>query len=668
MNDKTRHTTADRAKRLALPGLCALAVLASALGLGAPPKQTTPERITILTGQGRETYVLTTPDAPRSDASRVNTDRVNKRGWVPRPTPGHIVHARVVVRTDHGATILEQAHLAGIAMRTPPRRIDGTKGFWTVPTETIADADRLARALATAPGIDEAYVDVARPLELRGTLPTDPLFNQQWHLRNTDLGGVDIGVEGAWALGYTGDGITIGITELGFFDHPEFTIDLIASQAGAATFHGTNVAGLAAANRDEMGTVGVAYDARLSRQYIGSAATNASAFGFRNDLNHVKNNSWGPPDDARVRALASVESDALREAAMNGRNGLGTVLVWASGNGGQIGDRADYDPFTSSRYTISVSSVDDFGIASLYTEPGSCNLVCAPSDFDIGDNSDRGIVTTTSNSGHTFIFGGTSASAPQVAGVIALMLEANPALSWRDVQHILVDTAIVNDDEHPLWSPNGAGRPFNDLYGFGLVDAGAAVALAETFSPVDAETTASTGVMTPSLVIPDNGPALELDAMIDSTITCESVEIVLSVTHPDVGDLELTLTSPDGTTSLLSETRNDSTSNLAERVFTTVRHWDEQGQGQWTLSVRDQDLGSIGQVDAWELRINGTAPAACACDWNTDGFLNAQDFFDFVNSFFADNDADFNNDAMTNDADFFDFVNCFMAPPEACND
>ena len=82
-----------------------------------------------------------------------------------------------------------------------------------------------------------------------------------------------------------------------------------------------------------------------------------------------------------------------------------------------------------------------------------------------------GYNTSTFNGDYYNNFGGTSASAPVVSGIVALMLQANPNLTWRDVKHILVDTAVKNDPSDPGWTQNGAGRWVNDRYGFGAVDA-----------------------------------------------------------------------------------------------------------------------------------------------------------------------------------------------------
>ena len=171
--------------------------------------------------------------------------------------------------------------------------------------------------------------------------------------------------------------------------------------------------------------------------------------------------------------LAALEADALQ-----GRNGNGNIITWAAGNGLDDNDNSNYDGYANLRYTIAVTAVDHKGRQSYYAEPGANILVASPS------NGDGESITTTdiegsggySNSDYTSTFGGTSSATPLVSGIIALMFEANANLTWRDVQHILVETSRKNDPSDPSWSTNGAGHLVSHKYGYGVIDAGAAVA------------------------------------------------------------------------------------------------------------------------------------------------------------------------------------------------
>jgi subtilisin family serine protease len=82
----------------------------------------------------------------------------------------------------------------------------------------------------------------------------------------------------------------------------------------------------------------------------------------------------------------------------------------------------------------------------------------------------------------TASFGGTSAAAPLVAGVTALVLEVNPALTWRDVQAVFIQSAKVINAESPTWQRNQAGLLYSHAFGFGLVDAAKAVQLARNWA------------------------------------------------------------------------------------------------------------------------------------------------------------------------------------------
>lgn len=76
---------------------------------------------------------------------------------------------------------------------------------------------------------------------------------------------------------------------------------------------------------------------------------------------------------------------------------------------------------------------------------------------------------------------GTSYACPVVSGVVALMLEANPELGWRDVQGIFASTSQKTDSTDESWTTNAAGFNHSYKYGFGLVDAYAAVTKGETW-------------------------------------------------------------------------------------------------------------------------------------------------------------------------------------------
>ncbi len=179
---------------------------------------------------------------------------------------------------------------------------------------------------------------------------------------------------------------------------------------------------------------------------------------------------------------------ALTNSARTGRNGLGAINVFASGNGAGILDTAESDGYVNSRYTIGVGMVDhdgqvanSDGTTTQYGEVGPSVLVVAPSasgptDIINNFNTGSGIFTTDLTNGgynvpplpsglnldidgfpdanYTSRFGGTSAAAPLVSGVIALMLQANPNLTYRDVEEILVRSARQNDDLDESWITN----------------------------------------------------------------------------------------------------------------------------------------------------------------------------------------------------------------------
>ncbi|MCG9886032.1 MAG: S8 family serine peptidase [Cyanobacteria bacterium] len=474
-------------------------------------------------------------------------------------------------------------------------------------------------------------------------IPNDPLFLQQWHLRNQGQNGGRIGEDsnltGAWSQGVTGQRVVIGIVDDGLqHTHPDlaqnYRSDLSrdfneALPGGWGTYdhdpqpnsgmdgHGTAVAGVAAARgNNNIGGTGAAPNAQLAGlRLTASASTDmmeADALSYLNNSIHIYNNSWGPLDDGRTKKAPNpLTAMALHLGATTGRNGLGNIYVWAGGNGKEAGDNVNYDGYANSRYTIAVAAIDENGKQSHYSEPGAALLISAHSS---GSNS--GILTTDilgssgySGSDYTDSFGGTSSSAPLVSGIIALMLEANPSLTWRDVQKILIDTARKNDPEDSGWRLNGGGYWVNHKYGFGAVDASAAVALAKSWQPLGTEVALTSGLTAINAEIPDNDGRNRFSSVgFTEDITVETVEVVVNIQHFRRGDLDIRLVSPEGTVSVLAERHGDMGDHYDNWVFSSTRHWGESSKGQWRLQVTDRRTGEVGFWDSWQLNLYGSKP------------------------------------------------------------
>ncbi|MBY0396477.1 MAG: proprotein convertase P-domain-containing protein, partial [Thermoleophilia bacterium] len=271
--------------------------------------------------------------------------------------------------------------------------------------------------------------------------------------------------------------------------------------------------------------------------------------------------------------------------------------------------------------------------------------------------------TGSSSSGagdYTSSFGGTSAAAPIASGAIALVLQANPNLTARDVQHVLIRTArrVQPDDES--WALNGAGRWGSDVFGFGAIDAAAAVALAPGFVSRGPERTVASALRSPSLAIPDANLVGVSDAVvIPSNLLVERVQVVLTAPHDKAGDLRVILTSPSGTQSVLADTREDYSPGYASYTLASVRSWDERAAGTWTLRVADTSPGLTGTLASWRLIVIG-APPPCPVDYDASGTRTVADIFSFLSAWFAGL-GDFNLDGATAVDDIFAFLSAWFA-------
>ncbi len=479
--------------------------------------------------------------------------------------------------------------------------------------------------------------------------PNDPLYLQQYYLNNSgqepsSVVGNDLNTAPAWDSS-TGSGVTIGIVDDGVqYTHPDLAahtrtdidIDVIGNdndpvpQPLGVETHGTSVAGIAAAIGDNnTGMTGVAFDATLvGIRLITDLGTidseEAKALSHQSnpenssDRIDILNNSWGPVD-GMLRGPGSLTRMAVENAIQNGRGGLGSIFVWSGGNAGCEGDRTDFNGYANSRFGIAVASSQAGGEHSDYSEPGACILVNAPSDDQCsGVPRLYGLIATTHVGfgevlgDYEKTFGGTSAAAPMVSGVLALILEANPNLTWRDVKHVLVETAAQISPDDTSWNTNGVGKPFSHLLGFGRVNAASAVALAPMWTNRPMENSVSSGTINSGMAIPDNNMTGISDSYTFNTkagIEIEHVEVVVNISHAKRGDLRITLASPSGMESTFAAPHGYEGGNYDNWKFTSVAHWGEESNGEWTLSVSDERDMNSGTLNSWSITLHGASDA-----------------------------------------------------------
>ncbi len=362
----------------------------------------------------------------------------------------------------------------------------------------------LSRQLRQRPEVRWAHPDLEITLTPT-SLPDDPYLPDQWHLQNNGQGGwtpgVDIDAETAWAI-TQGEGVLIAVIDGGLdVDHPDLDgfagydyvgrdDDPYPDVADGDAAHGTCAAGIAAAMGDNaLGVTGVAWKAQVyGIRLLGDGTTLsdvADSFVEAADAGAgVINNSWGFNNGCSVYETYSSLAEALDYAETQGRGGLGTVVVASAGNGNC--DNSG-DGFQAWPTVVSVAASSGHDEREWYSSFGDVVDITGPSggivttdlSGDYGYGSHNGDVDYMSS------FSGTSASAPVVSGVVALMLAANPRLTAAQVRQVLCETAEPID----VQSEEGAfdTEGWSPWYGCGRVDAGAAVlavANAEPLAPV----------------------------------------------------------------------------------------------------------------------------------------------------------------------------------------
>lgn len=248
----------------------------------------------------------------------------------------------------------------------------------------------------------------------------------------------------------------------------------------------------------------------------------------------------------------------------------------------------------NSRYTISVGAVDQNGLHASYSTTGSGALfISGPGgDFEFDTNN----IVAKPGGGCGTAGPGTSFATPAVGGAIALVLQANPNLGWRDVQGILALTAKQTDPDSMSWITNAAGYHHSAFYGFGLMDTAAAVEAAKTwinYGP-ELQVSAESGVINmPIGDGPESATSLGLTLSASDFVT-ESVVVSLNVSHPARGNLQILLESPHGTlTQLIPTLRAEIQQDIMDWELMSVRSWGEDPSGEWNLTVIDWIPGNM---------------------------------------------------------------------------
>ncbi|KAL8583647.1 hypothetical protein ACOMHN_037371 [Nucella lapillus] len=394
--------------------------------------------------------------------------------------------------------------------------------------------------------------------------------------------------------------------------------------------HGTRCAGEVAAQADNfVCSVGVAYNARIGgvRMLDGDVtdSVEAQSLSLNTQHIHIYSASWGPDDDGRtVDGPATLARKAFYDGITKGRGGLGSIFVWASGNGGRDEDNCNCDGYTNSIFTLSISSCTEKGnvpwyseccsstlattyssgsggekqicllyyTGVLYSEPCSSTLATT---YSSGSGGEKQIVTTDLRKDCTETHTGTSASAPLAAGLIALALEANPFVTWRDMQHIVVETAKPDNLHAPDWVHNGAGKKVSHSFGFGLMDASAMVILARNWTTVPEQHICEIRSTEQNSLVPMNGKLivpLYTDGCADTVNEVRHVEHVqarLTMTSSRRGEIQVSLTSPSQTRSVLlaKRTRDTSREGFNNWAFMTTHNWGESARGEWQLEIEN---------------------------------------------------------------------------------
>ena len=478
----------------------------------------------------------------------------------------------------------------------------------------------------------------------------DPLYGCQWHLNNTgqfpDGAMQDLGVEEVWDTSdptTMGEGINIAVVDDGIdADHADLSANVNTSRNynyNTATSdvshphetHGTGVAGIIASRDNTIGVIGVApratiYNYNLIGHGVATSANDADAMTRNMADTAVYNNSWGfsplglgNPAFAQSSWERAVVNGVTNGYVVNGHP-KGVSYIFSAGNGHAFGGLSNLDGHKNHYAVTAVCAVNYNDKRSSYSQRGANLWVCGLSN-DRGAIHDLPAITTLRNNDrYRDDFSGASAATPMVSGVVALIRAANQELTWRDVKVILAESARKNDPDDPGWR-TGAERygsdgdyEFNYQYGFGVVNAKAAVDLAKSWTNLPPMRTRKAVSTDAAQSIPAASYSLVPGATIESTLIMddyvdfiEFVQINVDFKQTFFRNIDIELIAPSGESAMLSPAASIEFASAFDGNFRfgSALHLGEDAAGVWKLRMTNRLGQKAGTLRGWSVTVYG---------------------------------------------------------------
>ena len=393
--------------------------------------------------------------------------------------------------------------------------IDEDLNFYTVMLPAGTDPFAIANAL-----YEKQLVRWAQPNWLwrmipLATTPNDTYFSKQWHL-------TQINAQYAWDTETGADkDVRIAIVDTGVdLTHPDLNVltslgkDYIGNTGGGPNTsqngndhegvpHGTACAGLAAAKTNNgMGVSASCWGCPIipirlisdSYQYASASAYLEAMKYAVNSGAWVVSNSWGAQDKQGNNCVSvpadNNSSQGVDYGRTNGRNGKGTIFLWAAGNSHC---NTSMNSFLKDNDFLTISALGQSGSLESYSNYGAeidLGAGAGNNTTDIQGNS-YGYACSSyncmgsldSNGDYTSGMSGTSAATPVAAGAVALMLAANPDLTFSGAMNCIKSSARKpsNNCSEGGWTLQsdewieGGSKEHSPCFGFGIVDANAMV-------------------------------------------------------------------------------------------------------------------------------------------------------------------------------------------------